>query len=293
MKLISGKTIAADIRETLRQRIESLKEAEKRLPKLSVILVGDDPASATYVRNKERACAQTGILSETIRMSEDTTQQALLEVIRRLNADETVDGILVQLPLPAHIEANEVLMAIDPGKDVDGFHPVNVGKMMTGMQALLPCTPKGVIRMLEAAGYDDLSGMRATVIGRSNIVGKPVAQLLLAKHATVTIVHSHTARIAEVCAEADVVVAAIGRPKLIGADWIKEGAVVIDVGINRDEHGKLCGDVDFEQVKDKAAAISPVPGGVGPMTIAMLLENTLEAYAEHEKGGRGYGSATV
>ena len=270
MKLISGKTIAADIRETLRQRIENLKEAEKRLPKLSVILVGDDPASATYVRNKERACAQTGILSETIRMREDTTQQALLEVIRRLNADETVDGILVQLPLPAHIEANEVLMAIDPGKDVDG-----------------------VIRMLEAAGYDDLSGMRATVIGRSNIVGKPVAQLLLAKHATVTIVHSHTARIAEVCAEADVVVAAIGRPKLIGADWIKEGAVVIDVGINRDEHGKLCGDVDFEQVKDKAAAISPVPGGVGPMTIAMLLENTLEAYAEHEKGGRGHGSATV
>ena len=254
MKLISGKTIAADIRETLRQRIENLKEAEKRLPKLSVILVGDDPASATYVRNKERACAQTGILSETIRMREDTTQQALLEVIRRLNADETVDGILVQLPLPAHIEANEVLMA---------------------------------------AGYDDLSGMRATVIGRSNIVGKPVAQLLLAKHATVTIVHSHTARIAEVCAEADVVVAAIGRPKLIGADWIKEGAVVIDVGINRDEHGKLCGDVDFEQVKDKAAAISPVPGGVGPMTIAMLLENTLEAYAEHEKGGRGHGSATV
>ena len=289
MKLISGKTIAADIRETLRQRIESLKEAEKRLPKLSVILVGDDPASATYVRNKERACAQTGILSETIRMSKDTTQQALLDVIYRLNADDTVDGILVQLPLPAHIEASEVLMAIEPDKDVDGFHPVNVGKMMTGMQALLPCTPKGVIRMLEAAGYDDLSGMRATVIGRSNIVGKPVAQLLLAKHATVTIVHSHTARIAEVCAEADIVVAAIGRPKLIGADWIKEGAV----GINRDEHGKLCGDVDFEQVKDKAEAISPVPGGVGPMTIAMLLENTLEAYAEHEKGGRGHGSAAV
>lgn len=293
MQLINGKEISAAVRETLRQRIADLHAQGRRLPKLSVILVGDDPASATYVRNKEKACAQVGMLSETIRMSKETTQQELLALIHQLNQDERVDGILVQLPLPAHIEEREVLMAVDPGKDVDGFHPVNVGKMMTGMQALLPCTPKGVIRMLEAAGYDDLSGMRATVIGRSNIVGKPVAQLLLAKHATVTIVHSHTARIAEVCAEADVVVAAIGRPKLIGADWIKEGAVVIDVGINRDEHGKLCGDVDFEQVKDKAAAISPVPGGVGPMTIAMLLENTLEAYAEHEKGGRGHGSATV
>ena len=237
MKLISGKTIAADIRETLRQRIENLKEAEKRLPKLSVILVGDDPASATYVRNKERACAQTGILSETIRMREDTTQQALLEVIRRLNADETVDGILVQLPLPAHIEANEVLMAIDPGKDVDGFHPVNVGKMMTGMQALLPCTPKGVIRMLEAAGYDDLSGMRATVIGRSNIVGKPMAMLLLHENGTVTICHSHTKNLKEICKTADILVVAVGKAKFVTGDMVKPGAVVIDVGMNRDENG--------------------------------------------------------
>ena len=285
MKLISGKTIAADIRETLRQRIENLKEAEKRLPKLSVILVGDDPASATYVRNKERACAQTGILSETIRMREDTTQQALLEVIRRLNADETVDGILVQLPLPAHIEANEVLMAIDPGKDVDGFHPVNVGKMMTGMQALLPCTPKGVIRMLEAAGYDDLSGMRATVIGRSNIVGRPIANLLSQKgwDCTVTLCHSRTKNLAEVVRGGDIVIAALGKAEFVTADMIKPGAVVVDVGItrvpsDRTKSGwKLLGDVKFDEVAPKCSYITPVPGGVGPMTIISLMKNTLKA----------------
>ena len=293
MQLINGKEISAAVRETLRQRIADLHAQGRRLPKLSVILVGDDPASATYVRNKEKACAQVGMLSETIRMSKETTQQELLALIHQLNQDERVDGILVQLPLPAHIEEREVLMAVDPGKDVDGFHPFNAGRMMAGMDTLLPCTPKGVIRMLEAAGYDDLSGLCAVVIGRSNIVGKPAAQLLLAKNATVTIVHSRTPRIEEICAQADIVVAAIGRPKMIKAEWIKEGAVVIDVGINRDEHGKLCGDVDFEQVKDKVNAISPVPGGVGPMTIAMLLENTLEAYGAHEKGGNSHGSPAV
>lgn len=290
-RIIDGKTLAAQVKARVRDGVEDCKRQGVE-PCLAVLLVGDDPASAVYVRGKARDCEECGIRSLVERLPADTTQEALLVRLAQLAADDSVHGILVQLPLPAHIDERAVIEAIPPEKDVDGFTPVNVGRMMIGETCFLPCTPAGCMEMLDAAGVDP-AGKRAVVIGRSNIVGKPVAQLLLAKHATVTIVHSHTARIAEVCAEADIVVAAIGRPKLIGADWIKEGAVVIDVGINRDEHGKLCGDVDFEQVKDKAEAISPVPGGVGPMTIAMLLENTLEAYAEHEKGGRGHGSAAV
>ena len=282
MKLISGKTIAADIRETLRQRIESLKEAEKRLPKLSVILVGDDPASATYVRNKERACAQTGILSETIRMSKDTTQQALLDVIYRLNADDTVDGILVQLPLPAHIEASEVLMAIEPGKDVDGFHPINVAKLFLGQDGLVPCTPQGMMVLLDEIHYD-LTGKEVVVVGRSNIVGKPVSLLCLQRNATVTIAHSRTENLKEVCQRADVLIAAIGQAKFFTKDYVKPGAVVLDVGMDRDENDKLCGDVDYQDVKDIVSYITPVPGGIGPMTIAMLLENTLKAYYNREE----------
>ena len=261
-------------------------------PGLAVVIVGDDHASRIYVNNKKKACAAAGIYSEEYALPASTTQEELLDLIRQLNEKPEINGILVQSPLPKGLDEALVVEHIDPKKDVDAFHAYNVGKIMIGDYRFLPCTPAGVIELIRSTGVE-ISGKECVVIGRSNIVGKPVAQLLLAKHATVTIVHSHTARIVEVCAEADIVVAAIGRPKLIGADWIKEGAVVIDVGINRDEHGKLCGDVDFEQVKDKAAAISPVPGGVGPMTIAMLLENTLEAYAEHEKGGRGHGSATV
>ena len=285
MQIIDGKKIAADVKERLRNNIEQLKAQGKRVPKLIVLLVGEDQASMTYVRNKEKACALIGMESETIRLPETCTQQELLAYVEKLNADESVDGILVQLPLPKHINETIILHAIDPSKDVDGFHPMNIGKMMIKEKTNLPCTPKGIIRMLEAIGLDDLSGRHAIVIGRSNIVGKPIALLLLAKHATVTIAHSRTADLSALCREADIVIAAVGVPRLVKADWIKEGAVVIDVGINRDENGKLCGDVDFDDVKNVAQALSPVPGGVGPMTIAMLLSNTLAAYEEHE-GGR-------
>ena len=213
-------------------------------------------------------------------MQEDTTEEALLAEIHRLNTDTSVDGILVQLPLPKHMDEHKVLFAIDPLKDVDGFHPYNIGKLMLQEDTYLPCTPKGILRMLDTAGYSDLSGLRAVVIGRSNIVGKPVAQLLLNRNATVTICHSRTRNIEEICAEADILIASVGSPRLVTADWVKKGAVVIDVGINRVD-GRLCGDVDFETVKDKAAVITPVPKGVGPMTIAMLLENTLESYRKH------------
>lgn len=284
MQIIDGKKIAADVKERLRNDIEQLKAQGKRVPKLIVLLVGDDQASMTYVRNKEKACALIGMESETIRLPETCTQQELLAYVEKLNADESVDGILVQLPLPKHINETIILHAIDPSKDVDGFHPMNIGKMMIKEKTNLPCTPKGIMRMLEEADCDDLSGLRAVVIGRSNIVGKPIAQLLLAKNATVTITHSKTKDIEAICREADILVAATGVAKMVKHDWVKEGAVVIDVGMNRDENGKLCGDVDFDDVKDKVRAITPVPGGVGPMTIAMLLENTMMAYQEHEGG---------
>lgn len=284
MQIIDGKQIAQKVKNHLREEIDQLVKEGKRLPQLVVVLVGEDPASMTYVRNKERACETIGMRTKTIRLSQTTTQEELLTWIQRLNQDCEVDGILVQLPLPKQINEQQVLQAIDPGKDVDGFHPLNIGKLLINEKASVPCTPKGILRMLQEIGYDDLSGKRAVVLGRSNIVGKPITHLLLAKNATVTIAHSRTANIEEVCREADIVVAAVGVQKLVKANWIKEGAVVIDVGINRDEHGKLCGDVDFDAVKEKTYAISPVPGGVGPMTIAMLLENTLQAYIAHEGG---------
>lgn len=284
MQIIDGKQIAQKVKDHLREEIDQLVKEGRRLPQLVVVLVGEDPASMTYVRNKERACETIGMRTQTIRLSQTTTQEELLTLIQRLNQEREVDGILVQLPLPKQIDEQQILQAIDPGKDVDGFHPLNIGKLLINEKASVPCTPKGIMRMLQEIGYDDLSGKRAVVLGRSNIVGKPIAHLLLAKNATVTIAHSRTANIEEVCREADIVVAAVGVKKFVKASWIKEGAVVIDVGINRDEHGKLCGDVDFDTVKEKTYAISPVPGGVGPMTIAMLLDNTLQAYIAHEGG---------
>ena len=290
--VISGKELSAKLKAEMAAEVATFGAKYGRVPHLVVILVGEDPGSVSYVTGKAKASAEVGIRNTTIRKPESVCEAELLGIIADLNADEGVDGILVQLPLPKHIDADKVIAAIDKEKDVDGFHPLNVAALWQKQPCTLPCTPKGILKMLRAAGVE-IAGKEAVVIGRSNIVGKPAAQLLLAKNATVTIVHSRTPRIEEICAQADIVVAAIGRPKMIKAEWIKEGAVVIDVGINRDEHGKLCGDVDFEQVKDKVNAISPVPGGVGPMTIAMLLENTLEAYDAHEKGGNPHGSPAV
>lgn len=282
-EIIYGDIIAKQVKEQIKQRIDELKEQNKRLPHLVVVMVGDDVGSQSYVKGKEKACLEIGMQNSLVRFEETITQQELLDKIDALNHDDSVDGILIQLPLPKQIDENEVLFAIDPNKDVDGFHPFNIGKMMMQVDTFLPCTPKGVIRLLESIGMDDLSGKKAVIIGRSNIVGKPVAQLLLNKHATVTICHSRTQEIQGITAQSDIVIAAIGKAKFIDKNWLKKGAVVIDVGVNRDENGKLCGDVDFEDVKDHVSYITPVPRGVGPMTIAMLLENTLEAYDQHMK----------
>lgn len=282
-EVIYGNEIAAEVKAELKVKIDALKEAGKRLPCLVVVLVGENPASISYVTGKEKACQAIGMENRLIRLPEATTQEELLEVVKGLNEDSQVDGILVQLPLPKHIDENEVLFAIDPRKDVDGFHPFNIGKMMMGVDTFLPCTPKGIMVMLDKMGCADLSGKKAVVIGRSNIVGKPVAQLLLKRNATVTIAHSRTADIEQICSEADVLVAAVGKPRIVKANWVKEGAVVIDVGVNRDENNKLCGDVDFAEVEQKCSYITPVPKGVGPMTIAMLLSNTFDAYALHEQ----------
>lgn len=282
-EVIYGNEIAAEVKAELKVKIDALKEAGKRLPCLVVVLVGENPASISYVTGKEKACQAIGMENRLIRLPEATTQEELLEVVKGLNEDSQVDGILVQLPLPKHIDENEVLFAIDPKKDVDGFHPFNIGKMMMGVDTFLPCTPKGIMVMLDKMGCADLSGKKAVVIGRSNIVGKPVAQLLLKRNATVTIAHSRTADIEQICSEADVLVAAVGKPRIVKANWVKEGAVVIDVGVNRDENNKLCGDVDFTEVEPKCSYITPVPKGVGPMTIAMLLSNTFDAYALHEQ----------
>lgn len=281
-EIVYGSEIAKKIKAKLAAKMQALKQEGKRLPKLCVVLVGNHPASLSYVTGKEKACREIGMENDLIRLPQDISEKALLDFIQKLNVDDAVDGILVQLPLPAHIDEHKVLFAIDPAKDVDGFHPISLGKLMLQEDTFISCTPKGIMRILEEIGYDDLSGKKAVVVGRSNIVGKPVAQLLMNKHATVTVCHSRTKNVEEIATQADILIAAIGKPRYIHASWVKEGAVVIDVGINRDENNKLCGDVDFEAVKEKAAYITPVPKGVGPMTIAMLLENTLEAYEKKE-----------
>lgn len=271
-QILDGKALAAEIRSAVKTQVAAL--AEKGVSTaLAVILVGDDSASQVYVRNKIKACADTGIRSLEFRMPAETTQQQLLAKIAELNADENVDGILVQLPLPKQINADAVISAIDPAKDVDGFHVANAGALVTGKQGFVPCTPFGVMRLIEKSGVDP-RGKSAVIVGRSNIVGKPMALLLLAADATVTVAHSRTPDLCAVTRNADILVAAVGRAKLIKADMVKPGAVVIDVGMNRDENGKLCGDVDFAEVKEIAGSITPVPGGVGPMTIAMLMQNT-------------------
>ena len=277
-KLLEGKVFAAKLREEAGKRAEAIRAKYGVNPGLAVIIVGENPASQVYVRNKHKACTELGFYSEGIEMSENTTREELLAEIDRLNKDEKIHGILVQLPLPKALQPyeSEVLEAIDPLKDVDGFHPVNVGRMATGQQSLLPCTPHGCIRMLELADIP-MDGANAVVIGRSNIVGKPMMHLLLSRHATVTICHSHTKNLAEITRQADIIVAAVGKPKFVTADMVKPGAAVIDVGINRIAPKKLVGDVDFDAVKEVAGAITPVPGGVGLLTIAMLMQNTVAA----------------
>lgn len=274
-QIIDGKALAASIRADLAKRTTVLTEKGHR-PGLAVVIVGDDPASQVYVRNKIRACADTGIESIEYRLAKDTREEELLKLIGELNNDKRVDGILVQLPLPEQIAPEKVIAAIAPEKDVDGFHVMNAGKLLTGTGGFMPCTPYGVMKMIESVGYD-LTGKEAVVVGRSNIVGKPQALMLLAKNATVTVAHSHTADLADVTRRADVLIAAVGRAKMITGDMVKPGALVIDVGMNRDENGKLCGDVDTASVMGIAGWVSPVPGGVGPMTIAMLMTNTVEA----------------
>ena len=275
--IISGKEISVKIKDQLKEEVSKIKETYPRLPKLVVILVGDNQASQTYVRNKERGCQYIGIESEILIHDASFSEIELLQEINDLNNDDTVDGILVQLPLPQHINEEKVLDAIVPSKDVDGFHPENVAKLFLGQHSLVPCTPKGMMVLLEEINYD-LAGKEVVIVGRSNIVGKPVALLCLQKNATVTIAHSQTKDLKAVCSRADVLIAAIGKPKFFNHEYVKDGAVVLDVGINRDENNKLCGDVDFDDVKDKVSAITPVPGGIGPMTITMLMKNTIEAF---------------
>lgn len=274
-EVINGKYLAKDIRNRLAKEVELLNK-ESIKPKLTVILVGDDPASHSYVSGKKKASAQVGIESEIIELEKETSEEKLLAEIEKLNNDVSVHGILVQLPLPNHINEQKVIESISPKKDVDGFHPINVGKMMLGEDTFLPCTPYGIITMLKSRDIE-ISGKHAVVIGRSNIVGKPVGQLLLAESATVTYCHSKTVDLSKYTLDADILVVAIGREHVINSSHIKPGSVVIDVGVNRTSEGKLTGDVDFESAKEKAAFITPVPQGVGPMTITMLLENTIKA----------------
>jgi methylenetetrahydrofolate dehydrogenase (NADP+)/methenyltetrahydrofolate cyclohydrolase len=275
-QIIDGKALALSLREEIAQEVSALEKDTGIKPGLAAVLVGDDPASAVYVRNKKIACEKAGLYPQEHLLPVSTTQEALLALIHKLNADPKIHGILVQLPLPSHIESRLILQAVSSEKDADGFHPINVGRLVEGDPVFVPCTPKGVIHMIDSTGLD-IAGKRAVVIGRSNIVGKPVAMLLLHRHATVTICHSRTKDLPSVVRGADIVIAAIGKPFFVTPDMVKEGAVVIDVGINRLADGKLVGDVDFDRVKERAGWITPVPGGVGPMTIAMLLQNTLES----------------
>ena len=275
-KLIDGKLISAQIRSEIKEETNAFIKSHGYAPGLAVVIVGENPASQVYVRNKARACEEVGFYSEVHALPAETTQEELNALVDRLNADERIHGILVQLPLPKHLDETEVLLRIDPNKDVDAFHPYNVGNIMIGNYKFLPCTPAGVMALLERSGIDP-AGKNCVVIGRSNIVGKPMAMLLLHANGTVTICHSKTKDLAAVCREADILVVAIGRADFVGADMVKPGAVVIDVGMNRRTDGKLTGDVNFSEVEPIASAITPVPGGVGPMTITMLLKNTLTA----------------
>ena len=274
-KLISGKIVSVKVRNEVKKETEELRENHGIVPGLAVILVGNDPASQVYVRNKQRACEEVGFHPYEYRMNENATQEQLLDLIGVLNKDNKVNGILVQLPLPEHIDEQAVIHAISPLKDVDAFHPVNVGKIMIGAYDFLPCTPAGIMELIASTDVD-ISGKQCVVIGRSNIVGKPMAMLMLRENATVTVTHSRTKNLKEVCKQADILIVAIGKPKFINEEYVKEGAVVIDVGIHRLEGKKLCGDVDFDAVEPHVSAITPVPGGVGPMTIAMLMDNCVE-----------------
>ena len=281
-ELMDGKKVSEHIRAQIAQGVQQLKDETGVTPGLAAVLVGDDPASEIYVRNKRKACANAGMYSEEHKLPAETTEQELLNLVDRLNNDPNIHGILVQLPLPDHINETKVLRAVTPLKDVDGFHPYNVGLLVEGNPRFISCTPHGIIKMLEFYNID-ITGKEAVIVGRSNIVGKPVSMLLLHRHATVTICHSRTKPLDEVTRRADILVAAIGRANFITGDMVKEGAVVIDVGINRNEDGKLTGDVDFDAVSQKASYITPVPGGVGPMTISMLLWNTLESAKDFSK----------
>jgi methylenetetrahydrofolate dehydrogenase (NADP+)/methenyltetrahydrofolate cyclohydrolase len=275
-ELLDGKKTASLVRERIAEEVEELKAEGKGVPGLAVVIVGENPASKVYVGQKEKACKAVGFNSILHRLPEDTTQEDLLALVDKMNHDPEIDGILVQLPLPRHMDSDSIIAAIRPEKDVDGFHPINMGKLVTGLKGTEPCTPKGIMYILNEYGVE-LEGKRAVVLGRSNIVGKPIAHMLMAKNATVTVCHSRTKDTASYTREADVIVAAVGKPKFLTADMVKEGAVIVDVGINRLDSG-LVGDVDFEALKEKASFITPVPGGIGPMTIAMLLQNTLEAF---------------
>ncbi|MBI2088646.1 MAG: bifunctional methylenetetrahydrofolate dehydrogenase/methenyltetrahydrofolate cyclohydrolase FolD [Deltaproteobacteria bacterium] len=277
--IIDGRALAREVQKQVKEEIEGLRRRWGLVPGLGVVLVGDDPASHLYVRNKEKACKEVGIRSQEHLLSAAVPEKDLLSLIHSLNRDKEIHGILVQLPLPPHIQAEKILQAVSPHKDIDGFHPVNQGLLLLGGEGFKPCTPMGIMRLLDSVGCDP-KGKNAVVVGRSNIVGKPVALMLLARHATVTICHSRTVSLRDEVGRADIVVAAIGKPAMIRGEWIKPGAAVIDVGVNRAPTGKLVGDVEFETAKERAAYITPVPGGVGPMTICMLLFNTLKAAKE-------------
>ncbi|MYL33524.1 bifunctional methylenetetrahydrofolate dehydrogenase/methenyltetrahydrofolate cyclohydrolase FolD [Pontibacillus yanchengensis] len=274
-EVIYGRELANDLRERMRQEVSQLSEQGVH-PNLTVIIVGEDPASLSYVRGKERASQKIGMQSNLMELPESTSHQELLNLVDSLNHDQEVHGILVQLPLPSHINEDEVIEAISPGKDVDGFHPINIGRMMAGKETFLPCTPLGILTMLDEKGIE-IEGKHAVVLGRSRIVGKPIGQMLLNRNATVTYCHSKTKQVADILRQADILIVAVGKPSFIQADQIKEGAVVIDVGVNRLEDGTLTGDVDFESALEKASYLTPVPRGVGPMTITMLLHNTIKA----------------
>ena len=275
--ILDGKQLSQELKDEMRQEVDALAQKYGRRPCLMVVIVGNNPASQSYVRGKIKATEYVGFEGSLVSLPEDVTEDALIAEIERLNQNELVDGILVQLPLPKHISEDRVIASISPEKDVDGFHATNVARLWLNQPCIVPCTPKGVIVMLDRAGIE-ITGKNAVVVGRSNIVGKPVAKLLLDRNATVTIAHSRTKNLKEVCRQADILVAAVGRPQMLTADYIKPGAAVIDVGINRLEDGRLVGDVDFEGAKEIAGAITPVPGGVGPMTITMLMRNTIECF---------------